>query len=141
MRAALLLVLAGCCPVAIVGEDVDPPPGADEAIELIHAEYMAAFESERREVEVQWVASIDGEDGRGVSFSCRDIWIAAADSDAPSDTNLAHEVAHCYAGHVPASGCVGHYDNSHTEAWIWGEPGVRPGIVSETRALMAAAGL
>lgn len=142
MRIALAIVLAGCCPVAIVGEDADPPPGADEAIELIHAEYMAAFDSPRREVEVTWVSHIeprpdsDLDTVLGWSTSCVDIWVAVADGAAPSETHLAHEVAHCYAGHVPRSGCIGSYDNAHAEMWIWGEGQ----LVARVNAILADGG-
>jgi hypothetical protein len=141
---ALAALLAGCCPAAIVGEDVEPPPGADEALEMVHAEYTAAFDSPRREVSISWVASIEtGEGPRlGWSTSCGDIWIAVSDGDAPSDTSLAHEVAHCYASHMPAEGCGG-YDDSHSEVWIWGETAARGdgGLVDDIRYLLADAGL
>jgi hypothetical protein len=140
---ALVIGLIGCCPVAIVGEDVDPPPGADEAIELIHAEYMAAFDSDRREVSISWVASISTEtpDGRRTlawSSACDDVWIVAnVERALPSRTSLAHEMAHCYAGHMPESGC-GSYDNSHAETWVWE---AETGLVDATDGDLAALGL
>jgi hypothetical protein len=140
MRLALILVASvGCCPVAIegvVGEEVEPPAGAEEAIELIHQEYMAAFDSPRREVSVTWVTSIEleGREKLGLAYACDDLWVVFGEK--PSDTALSHEVAHCYAKHVPESGCL--MDSpGHPESWVWGSGG----LVSVTKQVLRDASI
>ena len=141
--ASALLALAGCCPVLIVSGEVDPPEGADEAIELIHDRYSAAFGGTQRTVEVTWVEYIeaDGEALGGATISCLDIWVAVSPGESPSDTGLAHELAHCYAGHVPDSGRCPFWwetaDGRHSEGWIW----ERGGLVSITRQELSSLGL
>jgi hypothetical protein len=144
MLGVCVAVASGCCPAAIVGEDVEPPPGADEAIDMIHAEYQAAFDSPRRGVVVNWVASLrssetpEGQRTFAWSSACDDVWIVVnEDRDLPSRTSLAHEIAHCYAGHMPESGC-GSYDNSHAEVWVWE---AETGLVDATDGDLAALGL
>jgi hypothetical protein len=120
----------------MVGDEVEPPAGAEEAIELIHQEYTAAFDSPRREVSVTWVESLDFDGPRlGWSTSCADIWIKSVKK--VSDSALAHEMAHCYSGDMPEGGCVGSYDNSHSVEWVWSFGG----LVVVTKEELRAAGL
>lgn len=131
MRWGLIavVVLGACCPTVIVGEEVSAPVDADLAVELIHERYQEAFDSDRRTTAVTWVTRVhnDGKDQNAASLSCVDVWIVARPNERPSETSLAHEMAHCYAGHVPETGrCPTFWetDTSHSEVWIWGSDGL-----------------
>jgi hypothetical protein len=130
MRALLVMVvglgLGGCCPPIIHGPEVAPPPGAELAIDIVEAEYQEAFGREVA-VGIVWVASLDDYEGHGVigaANDCVELFVVLWAGAAPSDTSMAHEMAHCWAAHIPDSGCDPFSDDSHSEEWLWGASGL-----------------
>jgi hypothetical protein len=136
VRAVVVAIglMGGCCDAIVTSESVDPPPGAAEAQDV--AEAMLGAELGEREAFVTWVTRIsyDGEMVGGAAISCEDIFVVVR-GEAPSDTTLAHELAHCYVGDVPASGCS--FTASTHAGPVW-EAG---GLVDQVNDELASLGL
>lgn len=131
-----LVFLSGCCWQGYADIECDPPPRADEAQALVEAAYAARF-GWHADAVVRWTREpmeVHGYEADGVSFDCADIWVYRY-SDTPSETSLAHELAHCYAGEI--SHCGLHADNTHSNPAIWGDDG----LVARTNAMLADRGL
>lgn len=131
-----LLLVVGCCPLDPYDDTTDAPPGADEARRLIELRYTQYF-GQARGTTIYWTDyPLSGGENLGEAYGCSQLWIYR-NSDLPSETSLAHEIAHCYAGDVDYCGLFAGHGDSHTDPVIWGESG----LVSETNAELAAMGL
>ncbi len=85
----------------------EPPERADAAVEFITDTYIIIYENLRARPTVWWVDTPCGPTGEvgiewegrcyhGLAFACLEIYVAIAPEQSLADTELCHELGHCY---------------------------------------------
>jgi len=136
LKPLALLLLLACA-----SKQTPAVPRQDEAIRLVLDTYGAP-EMESR-IRVQWLACEGGTFETGWSVGRRPYaikagWLMLCEGRRPSETNLAHVIAHklCEERRL---GADPHFyrDHDHTIAWLWGAGG----LVEKANRRLEEAGL
>src|SRR5262249_52715326 len=108
--------------------EIDPPPGADSAIDVVVRFYEHDIGRQLPDVLVHWTDErIEG--ALGKMWGCGDVWVMFGVPPVGSvfhETPLAHEITHC--AHEVA---LGDADSDHTDIEWWTLDGKLGGALAQ----------